>query len=147
MARSLREKPSYKVLISRRPEIFPAIFHDEIASPIRPRYTSGTCRRLTRAASMARSPCSSALRTSPSGVRTMRYFGRRRYSKIRRGVIGTVRNVRFWHKADIPVVLSNVRFWGNSGHRLDARPCLLLTQSGHQRFCCTALRCACSMMC
>jgi hypothetical protein len=24
----------------------------------------------------------------------------------------TVRNVRYWHKADIPVVISDVRFWG-----------------------------------
>ena len=25
-------------------------------------------------------------------------------------------NVRFWHKADMPMRLANVRFWGNSGH-------------------------------
>jgi hypothetical protein len=129
MARSLREKPSFKVLIFRRPEIFPAIFHDEIASPIRPRHTSGTCRRLTRAPSTARSPCSSALRTSPSGVRTMRYLGQRWYSKIRRGD-WTVRNVRFWHKADITTAARNVRFWGQSGHQRALIRCPLLTQSG-----------------
>ena len=40
-------------------------------------------------------------------------------------------NVCFWHKADIPITPMNVRFWGNSGHRLDAPQCPLLTQSGH----------------
>jgi len=42
-------------------------------------------------------------------------------------------NVRFWHKADIPVAPTNVRFLGQSGHQLDARQCLLLTQSGRER--------------
>jgi len=27
-------------------------------------------------------------------------------------LIGGVRNVRFWHKADIPTRSINVRFWG-----------------------------------
>ena len=27
-------------------------------------------------------------------------------------LIGGVRNVRFWHKADIPITLSDVCFWG-----------------------------------
>jgi hypothetical protein len=26
-------------------------------------------------------------------------------------------NVSFWHKADIQLSLSDVRFWGNSGHQ------------------------------
>jgi hypothetical protein len=38
-------------------------------------------------------------------------------------------DVRFWHKADITAVLSDVRFWGNSGHRDFRARCLLLTQS------------------
>jgi hypothetical protein len=25
-------------------------------------------------------------------------------------------DVRYWHKADIPTVAANVRFWGNGGH-------------------------------
>jgi hypothetical protein len=29
------------------------------------------------------------------------------------------RNVRYWHKADIETALRNVRFWGNSGHRVE----------------------------
>jgi hypothetical protein len=29
-------------------------------------------------------------------------------------------NVRFWHKADVPVGFVNVRFRGNSGHGLNA---------------------------
>ena len=40
-------------------------------------------------------------------------------------------NVRFWHKADIARLSSNVRFWGQSGHRPKVGECLLLTQSGH----------------
>jgi hypothetical protein len=28
-------------------------------------------------------------------------------------------NVRFWHKADIARLSSNVRYWGESGHRAD----------------------------
>src|SRR5262249_29185344 len=40
-------------------------------------------------------------------------------------------DVRSWHKADMPIILSNVRFRGQSGHRLLHCTCLLLTQSGH----------------
>src|SRR5215469_13682746 len=32
-------------------------------------------------------------------------------------------NVHFWHKADITNVLKNVRFWGESGHRVFRMPC------------------------
>src|SRR5215472_15802374 len=39
--------------------------------------------------------------------------------------------VCFWHKADITLALTNVRFRGKSGHRPDTAQCLLLTQSGH----------------
>jgi hypothetical protein len=49
-----------------------------------------------------------------------------------RGVNGRL-YVCFWHKADIPIELTHVRFWENNGHRLDARQCLLLTHSGHRR--------------
>jgi hypothetical protein len=34
-------------------------------------------------------------------------------------------NVRFWHKADITIVLNHVRFWGQSGHRADITKCPL----------------------
>jgi len=40
--------------------------------------------------------------------------------------------VRYWHKADITTVLSNVRFWGNSGHRKFAPSCPQ-SQNGHRR--------------
>jgi uncharacterized protein (TIGR02246 family) len=36
----------------------------------------------------------------------------------------------FWHLADIPIVPDNVRFWENSGHRVEMIQCPLLTQSG-----------------
>jgi hypothetical protein len=43
--------------------------------------------------------------------------------------------VRFWPKADIPILSADVRFcrryWGNSGHGLLHCKCLLVTQSGH----------------
>jgi hypothetical protein len=42
------------------------------------------------------------------------------------------RDVRYWHKADIPIVRINVRPWGSSGHAFVHRICLLLTQSGHE---------------
>jgi hypothetical protein len=40
-------------------------------------------------------------------------------------------DVRFWHKADIPITRANGRYWGKSGHRGLMPSCLLLTQSGH----------------
>ena len=39
---------------------------------------------------------------------------------------------RYWHEADIEVLPTNVRFWGNSGHRPKWAPCRLLTHSGHR---------------
>ena len=42
-----------------------------------------------------------------------------------------MRNVRYWHLADIRPCPLNVRFWGQSGHALGGVRCLLLTQSGH----------------
>ena len=42
-----------------------------------------------------------------------------------------VRDVRFWHKADMLNALTNVRFEGNNGHDGGVTRCLLLTQSGH----------------
>ena len=36
-------------------------------------------------------------------------------------------------QADRPIALSNVRFRGESGHRLGAPQCPLMTQSGHRR--------------
>ncbi|MGC2075093.1 MAG: hypothetical protein WA728_03475, partial [Xanthobacteraceae bacterium] len=41
------------------------------------------------------------------------------------------RDVCFWHKADIPIALLDVRFWGQSGHRAAALQCPLMTHSGH----------------
>jgi hypothetical protein len=38
-------------------------------------------------------------------------------------------NVCYWHKADIPVALSDVRFWGQSGHRGFRASCLLLNDA------------------
>ena len=40
-------------------------------------------------------------------------------------------NVRFWHKADITPLSSDVRYWGLSGDQSEAPQCPLLTQSGH----------------
>ena len=31
---------------------------------------------------------------------------------MKRLLFGPSRDVRFWHKADITIVLNNVRFWG-----------------------------------
>jgi hypothetical protein len=42
-------------------------------------------------------------------------------------------DVRYWHKADMAIALSDVRFRGQSGHRLDDAQCPLLTQNGHER--------------
>jgi hypothetical protein len=39
--------------------------------------------------------------------------------------------VRFWHKADMLNALTNVRFWGYSGHGEGWSVCPLMTQSGH----------------
>src|SRR6516165_1607264 len=38
--------------------------------------------------------------------------------------------VRKWHLADMPAALSDVRFWGQSGHHRDMRQGPLMTQSG-----------------
>jgi hypothetical protein len=40
-------------------------------------------------------------------------------------------NVRFWHKADIPLCTAHVRYWGQSGHAVLQCKCPLLTQIGH----------------
>jgi hypothetical protein len=42
-------------------------------------------------------------------------------------------DVRFWHKADMPIALLNVRFRGQSGHRAKALQCPLMTHLRHQR--------------
>ena len=39
-------------------------------------------------------------------------------------------DVRFWHKADLLNALTNVRFWGQSGHDLNGPLYRLMTQSG-----------------
>jgi hypothetical protein len=39
-------------------------------------------------------------------------------------------NVCFRHKANITIALTNVRFWGQSGHRFDPAQCPLMTPSG-----------------
>ena len=43
------------------------------------------------------------------------------------------REVRYWHKADVPLALMNVRFEGNNGHDANVTRCPLMTQSGHVR--------------
>ncbi len=47
-----------------------------------------------------------------------------------------MRNVRFWHLAEVQTALMNVRFEGNNGHDADVTRCLLMTHSGH---CCACL--------
>src|SRR4029077_10230736 len=47
-------------------------------------------------------------------------------------------NVCFWHLADIPPSLTNVRFWGQSGHDANRPLCRLMTQSRHWRVRCSA---------
>ena len=39
-------------------------------------------------------------------------------------------DVRYGHKADMLNALTNVRFWGQSGHGADLSVCPLMTQSG-----------------
>ncbi len=39
-------------------------------------------------------------------------------------------NVCFWHKADVPLALTNVCFEGKNGHYAGVRPFPLMTQSG-----------------
>ena len=46
-------------------------------------------------------------------------------------MFAAVLNVRYWHKADIPICTVNVRFRGKSGHAILTLRCPLLTQSGH----------------
>jgi hypothetical protein len=41
-------------------------------------------------------------------------------------------NVRSWHFSDIQPALTNVRFWGLSGHDSIRPLCRLMTQSGHK---------------
>jgi hypothetical protein len=41
------------------------------------------------------------------------------------------RDVAFWHLADVPLAMRNVRFRGKSGHDADQSECPLMTQSGH----------------
>ena len=40
-------------------------------------------------------------------------------------------SVCLWHKADVPLLLTNVRFWGQSGRDSNGSLCRLMTQSGH----------------
>ena len=40
-------------------------------------------------------------------------------------------NVRLWHKADMLNALTNVGFWGQSGHAADTDAMLLMTHSGN----------------
>ena len=58
-------------------------------------------------------------------------LGPKRSSFSGRGVPTQAVGVRFWHKAEMAVAVSNVRFWGQSGHCEFRASCLLLTQSGH----------------
>ena len=59
-----------------------------------------------------------------------------RLQKCSNSVVGSLiiccrRDVRYWHKADIPLCTAHVRYWGKSGHDVLHCTCLLLTQSGH----------------
>jgi hypothetical protein len=40
-------------------------------------------------------------------------------------------NVRFWHKADIPLAATNVGLGGKADITVDGPECPLMTQSGH----------------
>jgi hypothetical protein len=42
-------------------------------------------------------------------------------------------DVRLWHLADVPLVLTNVCFEGKNGHDAGVTPFPLMTQSGHRR--------------
>jgi hypothetical protein len=44
------------------------------------------------------------------------------------------RNVRLWHKADVPLALTNVCFEGKNGHDAGVTPFPLMTQSGPTDF-------------
>jgi hypothetical protein len=41
--------------------------------------------------------------------------------------------VRKWHKADMPVVLGDVRFWANSGNRDLTASCPVVTHNRHRK--------------
>ena len=56
-------------------------------------------------------------------------------------VLSEYGDFRFWHKADMAITLSNVRF-RQSGRRPEIAKCLLLTQSGH-RFLRAAMSASC----
>jgi hypothetical protein len=49
---------------------------------------------------------------------------------------------RYWHKADMARCLTDVRFWGNSGHRRFKGACPLLTHCGHERLMIAAMQTA-----
>src|SRR6516162_5826118 len=57
---------------------------------------------------------------TPTSSRSFHTWGRRiRNSEVYRHgykVVANRTDVRFWHKADMPITLSNVRFRGQSGH-------------------------------
>src|SRR5215469_3417340 len=59
----------------------------------------------------------------------LHYCARRRGDR-RATFFTAAQNVCFWHKADMTMPLSDVRFWG---HRIEPLQCPLMTQSGHQR--------------
>ena len=40
--------------------------------------------------------------------------------------------VHTWHKADVPIALTNVCFGGKNGHDANGPLCRLMTQSGHR---------------
>jgi hypothetical protein len=40
-------------------------------------------------------------------------------------------NVRYWHIADVPLVLTNVCFKGKNGHDAGVTPFPLMAHSGH----------------
>src|SRR4029078_3480386 len=65
--------------------------------------------------------------------RAARYYGHRRFAFrfFFRGYRRHETNVSFWHFSDIQPALTNVRYWGESGHGSDLSVCPLMTQSGH----------------
>ena len=42
---------------------------------------------------------------------------------------GRVNDVRLWHKADVPLALTNVCFEGYNGHEADMTRCPLMTKA------------------
>jgi integrase len=74
---------------------------------------------------------------SPRALELLKAAPRESYSDLvfigdgSTNILESSTDIRLWPKADIPRCAAHVRFWGQSGHGLEIRKCLLLTQSGH----------------